>query len=213
VIISRETWKAKPASLPSVSMRLPATHVFIHHTATPVTDNPVVDMRAIESVGLERFGQFSYSYCIHPRDGEILEGCGTRRGAHTKDRNSISFGLSWIGNYEERAPKVQQIESTRWLIADQIEKGHLKAKPEILPHNAVYSTACPGRNIMKILDVIRVPWEGTVPDAPPVYKAQAPVVAFAVTSTGKGYWLVTADGGVYAFGDATYLGRVEAPTV
>jgi hypothetical protein len=49
------------------------------------------------------------------------------------------------------------------------------------------------------------------PDAPPVYKANARVVAFEATPTGKGYWIVTADGGVFTFGDAEYHGGVSAP--
>jgi hypothetical protein len=44
-----------------------------------------------------------------------------------------------------------------------------------------------------------------------VYQAQAEVVAFEATPTGKGYWIVTADGAVFAFGDAQYLGRVVTP--
>jgi hypothetical protein len=31
----------------------------------------------------------------------------------------------------------------------------------------------------------------------------------AATPTGRGYWLVCADGGVFAFGDAEYFGNVE----
>lgn len=53
--------------------------------------------------------------------------------------------------------------------------------------------------------------EATVADNPDIPNAAAPVVAFQATPTGEGYWLVTADGAVYAFGDARYLGRVEAP--
>jgi hypothetical protein len=53
--------------------------------------------------------------------------------------------------------------------------------------------------------------EATVADNPDIPNAEAPVVAFQATPSGEGYWLVTADGAVYAFGDAKYLGRVEAP--
>jgi hypothetical protein len=35
------------------------------------------------------------------------------------------------------------------------------------------------------------------------------IIAFEVTPTGKGYWFVTADGAVYAFGDAEYFGGLE----
>ena len=33
-----------------------------------------------------------------------------------------------------------------------------------------------------------------------------PIVGMAATRTGKGYWMVAADGGVFAFGDAAFLG-------
>jgi hypothetical protein len=36
----------------------------------------------------------------------------------------------------------------------------------------------------------------------------APVVGMATTPDGGGYWLVAADGGVFSFGDADYLGSV-----
>jgi hypothetical protein len=48
-----------------------------------------------------------------------------------------------------------------------------------------------------------------MPDDPNRVNVNAPIVGMASTPTGKGYWLVAADGGVFAFGDATYLGNVE----
>src|SRR5207302_742242 len=35
-----------------------------------------------------------------------------------------------------------------------------------------------------------------------------PIVAMAATPTGRGYWLVARDGGVFAFGDAAFLGSM-----
>jgi len=46
-------------------------------------------------------------------------------------------------------------------------------------------------------------------DDPNRTNVNAPIVGMAATPTGKGYWLVAADGGVFAFGDARYLGNVE----
>lgn len=46
-------------------------------------------------------------------------------------------------------------------------------------------------------------------DDPNRANVSAPIVGIAATPSGKGYWLVGADGGVFAFGDATYLGNVE----
>lgn len=52
--------------------------------------------------------------------------------------------------------------------------------------------------------------EAAVPvDDPNTPNVNAPICGIAATPTGKGYWLVSMDGGVFAFGDATFLGRVE----
>lgn len=40
------------------------------------------------------------------------------------------------------------------------------------------------------------------------HKMNAPVVGFAYTHTGKGYWLLGEDGGIFGFGDAQYIGPV-----
>lgn len=40
-------------------------------------------------------------------------------------------------------------------------------------------------------------------------QVNAPVVGMCATPSGLGYWIVCADGGVFSFGDAPFLGRVE----
>lgn len=37
----------------------------------------------------------------------------------------------------------------------------------------------------------------------------APVVGIQATPSGKGYWIITASGAIYAFGDAPYLGAIQ----
>ena len=44
------------------------------------------------------------------------------------------------------------------------------------------------------------PWAGE--------RLNAPVVGMAATPSGQGYWLVAADGGIFAFGDAPFLGSM-----
>ncbi|MHB8437684.1 MAG: hypothetical protein ACYDD4_00770, partial [Acidimicrobiales bacterium] len=39
-------------------------------------------------------------------------------------------------------------------------------------------------------------------------KPGAPIVGIAPTANGQGYWLVGADGGVFAFGDAVFDGSL-----
>lgn len=219
MIVARTVWGAKPASLPRLDMRLPATQVFIHHSVTGVTSDPYADMRAIEAVGLQRFGQFSYSYCVHPT-GTILEGCGTGRGAHTAQKNSTSFGICHIGNYEERNPTIQQIEATRQLIGWLEEQGYLIPGADVVGHRDVFGTetACPGQKLYAVLDMIRQPWgETAMPDDPnlpnlPNIMGFYPIVN---TTTGQcnGYYVLSDDGQLHAFGPgAPFFGRSEVPS-
>ena len=168
-LLSRGAWGADPESLPGQAMTLPARELWLHHTVTAVTDDPIADMKTVEAVGLRRFGIISYSWCIHP-SGVVLEGAGVRRGAHTERRNSTSFGVAWIGNYDERIPKVQQIDATRRLVAWLIREGHLK--PGTYPtggHRDLAATRCPGDRLYAILDDLRVRWvEPSPAPRPPV---------------------------------------------
>jgi hypothetical protein len=38
----------------------------------------------------------------------------------------------------------------------------------------------------------------------------APVVGIAADNTTNGYWLAAADGGIFTFGGASYMGRLVA---
>lgn len=51
--------------------------------------------------------------------------------------------------------------------------------------------------------------EASVPDAMPDYEVVAPPVSISITPDGNGYIILCADGGVFCFGTARYLGRVH----
>lgn len=152
-------------------MRLPATAVYLHHSVTPVTDFPYQDTKRVEAEGISRFGQMSYSYLVHPK-GVILEGAGTKVGAHTESRNSTSFGICLIGDYDDAPgpdafliPTEPQIEAVRWLIHHlKHETNQLLDNAILTPHRAVKATACPGNKTMELLEQFRAPW---VPPSPP----------------------------------------------
>lgn len=215
--VPRAQWRADRASLPAKRMTLPARTVYLHHTTTEVSATPAADMRAIEAVGLARFGQFSYSYCVHP-DGTVLEGCGTRVGAHTKGRNSTSFGIALIGNYEHRKVTAWQLDAVRRLIADLIAAGYLwTGTYPTGGHRDVMPTACPGANAYRLLDAMRIPWEDkTVPDDPNLPNLTGPVeLHLVVSAEGKctGYYVFSpATGELHTHGPgAPYHGRSEVP--
>jgi len=216
-IVSRAQWGAvREENRPR--MPLPAKEVWLHHTVTVVTDDPHADARTVQRVGISRFGYISYSYLVHPR-GTVLEGQGLRVGAHTKNRNSISFGVSLIGNYEERHMTAEQVESTRRLIDWLQDAGHLRRG--VYPtgaHRDLAQTACCGRHAYARIPELRQPWEpptGPTTPAGGVVVANAPFVALLAHPNG-GYLQIGKDGGIFAWGNAPFFGslggiRLNAP--
>lgn len=151
-------------------MRLPADEVWIHHTAMSVlTDFPLA-MKAIEHVGVQRFGRFSYSYAIHP-SGRIGEGAGTTVGAHTKNHNSRAFGIVFMGNLSLTDPTREALDACRWLIAELQRLGHLK--PGVYPtaghrDNPASPSECPGNRLYPhVRGSLRVPWHSEEDDLTP----------------------------------------------
>jgi hypothetical protein len=103
---------------------------------------------------------FSYSFAIH-RSGTIIEGAGWDfAGAHTAGQNSTSYGFCFIGNYETDTLSAEQIESFKWLVARGKSLGKINASVAIDGHQkaAGAATACPGRNVMAKLSVLREPF-------------------------------------------------------
>lgn len=218
MIDSRARWDAQ-GPLPTARMELPARALWLHHTVTAVTPDPYADMRVVEAEGIRRFGHISYSYVIHP-DGTIMEGCGTRRGAHTEGRNSTSFGVALIGNYDQRSVTVMQLDAVRFLAAHLVEAGVLR--PGIYPtggHRDVKPTACPGAKAYRLLDVMRIPWhiqnqETPMADNPDLPNIEGPlqlVVLADQAGNATGYYIFSiSTGELHSFGPgARYFGRSE----
>lgn len=168
-IVSRDRWGSKSVWKYG-NMKLPATAAYLHHSVTPVTAYPYQDARRIEAEGIARFGQLSYSYLVHP-SGVIMEGAGTKTGAHTANRNSTSFGICLIGDYDDAAgadvwliPTPIQIEAVQWLIYHlKVERNWLVDSAVLQPHRAVVATACPGNKTIPLLPEFRKVWTPPVP--------------------------------------------------
>lgn len=225
-IVTRAEWGAK-SRLPKERMNLPVAALVLHHTVTDVTADPAADMREVEQVGVDRFGQLSYSYCVHP-DGTILEGCADRVGAHTAKRNSTTFGVALIGNYQTREVDIRQVNSVRWLIAELQNRNLLRlGMYPTAGHRDLASTACPGDRAYALLDAMRVPWtepimpttlEEAMANHPELADIEGPLTFHPVINTtageSRGYYIFsTATGELHTWGPgAVFFGRSEDPT-
>lgn len=153
-IISRERWGAK--GLLGPMMQLPAKEVFLHHSVTDDTADMFADIRLLETIGIKRFGRMSYSFAIHPQSvNSAMDGAGLTIGAHTAEHNSTSFGIVWIGNYQQEYPTPQMIDSTAELIKFLELHEFLVPNAPIRGHRDVKATACPGQFAYSSLPTIR----------------------------------------------------------
>jgi hypothetical protein len=153
-------------------MDLPAEAIWVHHTVTNPTDDPYADFRVVDRIGLNQgHGGISYSWIIHP-DGTIGEGQGVARGAHTGGRgcnnspwgwNPCSFGVSFVGNYNDLEPSEASIRSFQFLHQHLINEGLLGERYSIAGHRDApgNATACPGNNLEAALPVLREPYQPT----------------------------------------------------
>lgn len=160
-IISRAGWGARYAAGFGAAP-LPAREVWLHHTAsaTPPADateaEDAGDVRQVERIGQERFGGgISYTFVVTP-SGRIFEGTGvTRKGAHTKGRNSIARAIVLLGNFDVMRPTTQQLDAVAWLLAYGASRGWWSAQLAGGHRDAPEAnTACPGRFAYAAIDSI-----------------------------------------------------------
>lgn len=161
-VIPRHEWGARaPLGSP---MTLPVGEANLHHSVTALTADPLADMRAIERIGIERFGRFSYSWAYHRPARVWLEGAGDTIGAHTAGRNSSSLGIVLIGNYDvtplDDIGVADLGAGLRWLITT----GRLTEDFRLRGHRDHKATACPGRHAYARLGDIRAAARNPLPE-------------------------------------------------
>ena len=79
-------------------------------------------------------------------DGYVYEGRGWHnRGAHTRDRNTVGYGVAIIGNYISTLPSRYSMDLLRHrLVQCAVDGGRLAVNYTLLGHRQVVNTSCPG---------------------------------------------------------------------
>lgn len=148
IFVPREDWGAR-YSAGRKAMPKGITEINIHHTVTTVRSDPCLNMRNVESVLHQRGLAPGYSYCVDP-SGVVLEGAGGNVGAHTAGRNSQSYGIALIGNYDKMQPTLKQLVNIARTVNLLRYVGAVVADPtkiRFAGHRDHSATACPGTNI------------------------------------------------------------------
>lgn len=146
ILVPRKDWGAKH-SAGRKKMPKPVGEINIHHSVTSVRSDPCTNMRIVEDVLNSRGLAPGYSFCVDP-SGVVLEGAGSMVGAHTAGRNSLSYGICLIGNYDQMQPTLAQLVNAARTINLLILGGAVSNNPKIQGHRATKATACPGANMV-----------------------------------------------------------------
>lgn len=159
-ILPRRQW-ARGAPVPTLMNRMiPIRYITVHHDGM----NPFYgDSAAAAAERLElirrshrnrNWGDIGYHYIVD-RGGRVWEGRPLGyQGAHVKDHNEGNIGVMCLGNFEQQAPTVAQLEGLN---------GHLTALMRhfrvpvryVKTHQEWAATACPGRNLQRHMVYVR----------------------------------------------------------
>lgn len=148
---------------------------------------------------------YNFGVANDPHDPDVahvLEGRGWHGvGAHTVNHNAQGLGVCYLRN-GAATPAIKRAIRFLYDSANQILGRPLKA----FGHRDLYKTECPGDLLDWVHYGMPVGPMPTLRKEPKVLND--PVVAVLSTLSGDGYWLVAADGGVFAYGDAEFYGSM-----
>lgn len=156
-IRGREVWGASPATVRTRDDWARGVTLVIHHTAgaAPRAHRGAEEneMRSLQRQHQRSNGwsDIGYNYVIMP-SGRVYEGRGFETiGAHTKNHNTGTIGVSFAGNYDTKRPTLRSITAYLLLVRALRRKGariNRITGHRFMPNQA---TACPGRYLVKRL--------------------------------------------------------------
>ncbi|XP_014650721.1 PREDICTED: peptidoglycan recognition protein 1 [Ceratotherium simum simum] len=155
-IVPRREWRAL-ASECHQSLKSPMRYVVVSHTVGSPCDTPASCLKQVHNVQsyhMRNLGwcDVGYNFLIG-EDGLVYEGRGwNRQGAHAGSAwNPKSIGISFMGNYTERAPPLRALRAAQSLLACGVARGALTPNYEVKGHRDVQDTLSPGDRLYEII--------------------------------------------------------------
>src|SRR6478736_2338712 len=144
--------------------------IFIHHEGGGVRGNPAdkaAVLRQIESYVLNK-GYIAIDYNVMVfNNGEVWAGREVwNEDAATINNNPTSVSICAVGNYQVEPASDALINGIKQAIREIVESGYSIRNPSIRAHKEVFSTACPGRNLIARMDELKN-WEAAPTPKPP----------------------------------------------
>ena len=228
-IVTRAQWGADESLRRGRPAFAPISRMSIHHTVTENDDpDPAATVRAILAYHTQGRGwdDIGYNFLIDAA-GVVYEGRFARRygaaetstgeddtgrgviGAHTGNDNPGTVGVALLGTFTSEEPSRAALDALTGLLAWKADRHGVDplgttawstgTHPTMIGHRDASATSCPGDRVYSALPAVR---QGV---ADQLAEAAAPPSGRVV-----GYWLLTRDGRVLPFGEATELPANEA---
>ncbi|XP_074874013.1 peptidoglycan recognition protein 3-like [Carettochelys insculpta] len=154
-IVLRSQWGGRPPRS-RAQLKTPAPYLIIHHTAGNRCTTPASCRRqvmAVQTLHMVTWGwsDIGYNFLIG-EDGRVYGGRGwTTIGAHAKNWNDKSLGISFLGTFTETAPNAAALNAARRLIQCAASRGFLSYNYTLKGHRDVSPTDCPGDALYKVI--------------------------------------------------------------
>lgn len=155
--LQRNEWDAPAPKAQLQRMALPVSKVFLHHTVTSVSDDPIADFKKVTNYS--KYIDVPYTVMVHP-DGTIATGRYLNGvpalGAHTGGHNTTSLGVALLGRYDQDVqPTDAAIESIATVLNAFAQQGFITKSFQFKSHSdAPYATACCGTNLKAQISAI-----------------------------------------------------------
>jgi len=149
-LVRRDAWGARPPTGKPQTIPTPVADLFLHHSVGQ--DNGARSVRAIQDFHQKtrQWSDVGYSVLYSPRFRSFFEGRGFGISqAAQRGHNSSAHSVCILGNYETHRLPDTAIEDLR-------DFGHWHGQTwgpaNYRPHRDVSATACPGRNVIDVLE-------------------------------------------------------------
>uniref|UniRef100_A0A3Q0T324 Peptidoglycan recognition protein 5 n=1 Tax=Amphilophus citrinellus TaxID=61819 RepID=A0A3Q0T324_AMPCI len=157
-IVSRQEWGAVTPKQKE-ALKRSASRVVVHHTAYPSCKDLAECKTCLVSIQRyhmkdRKFDDIGYNFLV-AGDGTVFEGRGWGVvGAHTKDHNSDSLGIAFMGNFSN-TPSKKAIVAVKQLLQSGVSAGFLQPGFALYGHRDLGNTECPGEKLYAALPQLR----------------------------------------------------------
>lgn len=159
-VIPRMRWTSRQPDLSDINPMLPVKYITVHHEGMEAytdtsTNGTIARLQRVWNGHDGRgFGDIGYHYIID-RSGRIWEGRSLKyQGAHVRAHNEGNIGVMCLGNFDEQKVSDLQRQALEHQLRFLAAKHKVKRR-SIKTHQEWNPTACPGRDLQRLMGPIR----------------------------------------------------------